>query len=277
MNKKFLIIILAVIFIGAGLFLGKNFLFSANHNQGELRLKSNPTTSIFLNSENRGRTPFKGKFNPGDYEIKLIPENGEENISWQQTVKVIKGTQTYVNVELGKSDIDSSWEIVFLEKSSSKDTELTVFSETDASEVFLDGERKGTVPLSFQKIPAGNHELKLAAPGFAEKTVQIKIVPGYKMTVQSQLALLAGEKLPEKTSTASAETKPSNTRKATILETPTGWLRVRAEASTSAEELATVQPGQAFPLLEEKSGWLKIEYEKGKEGWISGRYAETTQ
>jgi uncharacterized protein YgiM (DUF1202 family) len=33
-----------------------------------------------------------------------------------------------------------------------------------------------------------------------------------------------------------------------------------------------------YPYLnEEKSGWLKIEYATGKEGWVSGVYADLTK
>ncbi len=49
---------------------------------------------------------------------------------------------------------------------------------------------------------------------------------------------------------------------------------MRKEPSTSAQELAKVNPGEEYPLLEEKSGWYKIEYEIGKEGWISATYAQ---
>ena len=47
------------------------------------------------------------------------------------------------------------------------------------------------------------------------------------------------------------------------------------EPSASATEAAKVNPGEMFPYLnEEKSGWYKIEYEEGKEGWVSGVYVE---
>jgi len=58
-----------------------------------------------------------------------------------------------------------------------------------------------------------------------------------------------------------------------IKETPTGWLRVRMEPSTTATEAAKVNPGEKYPLLEEKGGWYKIRYSGDKEGWISAQYA----
>ena len=60
-----------------------------------------------------------------------------------------------------------------------------------------------------------------------------------------------------------------------VIKSPdTGWVRVRSEPSTSGEELAKVNDGESYPLKDEQSGWYQIEYDTGKEGWISGRYAE---
>ncbi len=58
-----------------------------------------------------------------------------------------------------------------------------------------------------------------------------------------------------------------------ILDTPTGFLRVRSEPSTTASESGRVNPKEKYPLLDEKSGWYKIKLSTG-EGWISGRYAQ---
>jgi len=42
--------------------------------------------------------------------------------------------------------------------------------------------------------------------------------------------------------------------------------------------LAKVNPGETYPYSnEEKNGWYKIEYETGKEGWISKVYADLTE
>ena len=59
-----------------------------------------------------------------------------------------------------------------------------------------------------------------------------------------------------------------------IKDTPTGFLRVREEPAITASEEARVKPGDQFDLLEENSGWFKIEYEKGKQGWVYSQYAE---
>ncbi|PIU33403.1 hypothetical protein COT04_00245, partial [Candidatus Shapirobacteria bacterium CG07_land_8_20_14_0_80_39_12] len=50
--------------------------------------------------------------------------------------------------------------------------------------------------------------------------------------------------------------------------------------STSATETAQIKPGEMYPYLDEEkldtSGgkWLKIEYKKDEEGWVSGVYVD---
>ncbi len=59
-----------------------------------------------------------------------------------------------------------------------------------------------------------------------------------------------------------------------ITDTPTGFLRVRDQASASGAEVAQVKPGDTFTSLEESNGWIKIEYVKGKQGWVSATYTK---
>lgn len=278
MSKRLIVIIVAFVLIGTGVLFGKDFFRGKTAAKAELLIKSNPTSSIFLDAQNLGRTPYEEKLIPGEYELKLIPEDGNSLSSWQQRIKLEAGTQTYVNVELGTSEVTSGWEILSLEKIKKGEIEIALFSKTDGGEAFLDGERKGTTPLSLPKIPKGTHELKLSAPGFRERLIKINITPGYKLIINSQLALLE-DKTEEKEMVEKTPEEEKEMVKPYILikETSTGWLRVREEPKINSQELTKVNPGEKYPLLEEESGWYKIEYEKGKEGWISGRYAEKVE
>ena len=59
-----------------------------------------------------------------------------------------------------------------------------------------------------------------------------------------------------------------------ILATPNGWLRVRQGPGTNYPEIAKVNSGEKFAVLEEKDGWFKIRLEEGQEGWVSSQYAQ---
>ena len=62
--------------------------------------------------------------------------------------------------------------------------------------------------------------------------------------------------------------------KVRILSTGVGFLRVRSGAGTGFPEITKIDPGEEFPLLEEKGGWYRIMLDDGREGWITGQFAE---
>ncbi|MEN9389245.1 MAG: hypothetical protein RLY61_329 [Candidatus Parcubacteria bacterium] len=66
----------------------------------------------------------------------------------------------------------------------------------------------------------------------------------------------------------------SVTKSAKVKGTPAGWLRVRADASLTAAELARVNENETYPVLEEKAGWVKITVSDKIQGWVSSSYVE---
>lgn len=65
--------------------------------------------------------------------------------------------------------------------------------------------------------------------------------------------------------------------KVRILPTGVGFLRVRSGASTAFTEITKVDPGDEFPLLEEKGNWYRIMLDDGREGWIISSYAQKVE
>lgn len=61
------------------------------------------------------------------------------------------------------------------------------------------------------------------------------------------------------------------TQTATITDTPTGWLNVRK--APDGEILTKIYPGDSYPVVSEKDGWLQIQFGDGTTGWISASYA----
>lgn len=70
-----------------------------------------------------------------------------------------------------------------------------------------------------------------------------------------------------------AQSKP----KVKISPTGVGFLRVRSGAGTGFPEITKIDPGDEFPLLEEKGSWFRIMLDDGREGWISARFAEKVE
>ncbi|MDO8503830.1 MAG: SH3 domain-containing protein [bacterium] len=61
-------------------------------------------------------------------------------------------------------------------------------------------------------------------------------------------------------------------RSVLILDTPTGWVRVRE--TPSGTETGRAYPGDRFTYLGEVKGWVQVELQDGSKGWIFEKYAE---
>lgn len=296
----FLLPIFALILAGCTLPFSKT-------KKAALQITSNPKTTVFLNGEHLGSTPFfDEKIKPGDYRIKISPENsGQSTTSWEGQVKLVGGVLTVVSRDLGETEEKSSGYVVSMEPKTDKDTaSMAVITLPDGAVVSVDGEPKGFAPLSVDNISEGEHVLVISSPGYVEKSIKAKTVKGYKLSVSVQLAKMPEEEPQpqEEEATESAEPSTSPTPKASPKATPkasvaattddsddtdtmerpyvlikspdTGWVRVRSEASTSSDELAKVNDGEKIKYVSSDSGWYEIEYATGETGWISAKYAE---
>lgn len=286
MKKKLLLLLF--LFFAFGVFvLVRYFLSKRENSYGRLKVQSSPVSSIFLNNLAIGRTPFEDKVKEGEYILKLIPEGvATDTASWQGKIKIYQNSLTYVERELGSSDLTSAGSIFSTTKMMTKPKaanfgEIEVETEPAGAMVYLDNDEKGLAPLILTDVPAGDHELSVFSPNFFRRSQKINVDPGFRVIAQFKLAIDPSQKKieikdeeEEKKATESAQTKKTYVE---VLDTPTGWLRVRSEPSINASEAARVKPKDKFELLEEQNGWYKINYEKDREGWISSQYAKKVE
>ncbi|MBI2611772.1 PEGA domain-containing protein [Candidatus Gottesmanbacteria bacterium] len=274
MNKKVLGVVLLL--LAALSFVGYKYFTQISGGLAGLKVTSIPPSSVYLGDKLIGRTPYEDKVSSGEQVFKLIPEGtGNNAVTWQTRIDLNSGVLTFVNRELGDTELSSAGEILTLEKITEKDAQIAVITNPDGSVISLDGQEKGTSPLIMRNVTSGDHDITISSPGFLSRTLKVKATEGYKLMATFQLALA------DKSATTAGETtgdkdisKDKKGNFVVISDTPTGFLRVRTEPSTSSSEAAQVKPGERFKYLEEQDGWYKIIYEEGKEGWISGRYAE---
>lgn len=283
--------ILALVLLGL---IVRNKLFGKPE-AGAISVSVNPKSSVFIDNVRVGTTPYTNeKIISGEHLVKVIPEDTVAGLaSWEGKVNVMPNVLTIVNRSLGQTESASSGEVFWLEKISSKDkAELAVVSVPDQAVVKIDGKPEGFAPVSIEGLDPGTHQVVVFSSGYEERIIpSAKAVAGYKLIINVQLAKKlegiqeateSGEQAivtPKTTPSPKVTPKPSATPPEKpyikVKETPTGWLRVRMAPSASATEAAKVNPNEMFPYLgEQENGWLKIEYEKDKEGWVSGSYVE---
>ncbi len=287
MRKLVLPIIAAVLILGiSGFVIKQKFLQPA---QAGLQASSNPPATIFLDGKEMGMTPQELKdLKPGEKTLKLVPQSTATTyFPWETKIKLINGRMAVVSRDFGETESASAGEVMTVEKiADKKSASLAVISIPDSAVVTLNNETKGFTPVNLDGLTAGNYEVRVSANGYQERMVRVKLDDGYKLMVNVKLAEEKQEEEAETAEEATVTGTPTPEAKVTpkttpppkpyvlIKDTPTGWLRVRIEPSTTATEAAKVNPGEMYPLLDEESGWYQIEYQEDEEGWISGQYAE---
>jgi hypothetical protein len=277
------------------------FLGNRGPKQGELRVDSQPVATVFLDNKNIGRTPYKDKIDAGEYTIKLVPESATAQLTgWQGKVVVGQNLLTFVNANLSESELTTAIDVVWLEKISSKLSELSITTNPDGATVLVDDVSRGVTPLSMSDITAGDHTVSITSVGFLARSLKIKTTQGYRLIANLKLALSGASPVPE----ASPSTVPSPSGKGTptpkltpaksatssasktadpakpfvvIKDTPTGYLRVRLEPSTGATEAGRVNPGEKYTIMDSKNGWYQITFDGTNAGWVSGQYTDKVE
>lgn len=237
-----------------------------------VHIETEPQATVFVDGEQKGNTPYETTLLAGEYLIKLVPiaENGAL-APYDTKLTLVPGIQTVVRRFFGPTDAESSGEVISFERLPGKSTSLAVVSSPDAASVAVDGRPVGFAPHRSDSISAGEHAIKVSAPGYEERSIMARAYEGYKLTVVAKLAKIPGaEREQQKEEPKVVEEKIK------ILSTPTGWLRVRSEPSLAGSEVTKVDAGGEFAYLDqnEDGSWFKIEYEQDKEGWVSAQYAE---
>lgn len=282
--KRKLSLLLILVLIFAIFVVIRFFILDKQNEYGEIRIVSSPTASVFLNNTFVGKTPFPDKYKVGEYLLKLIPEaTATDTASWNGKITVYKNSLTYVNRELGSSDIASAGEIFTTVKmakrpANAESGEIYVETEPQGAIVTLDNDEKGVAPALMENVSRGDHELSVFMPGFFRRTQKINVDSGYRVNASFKLAIDQSSSFAkepdDKTKTASDSGNTANITYIKIKDNPQGWLRVRADGSIDASESAKVKPGEKYELLDEKTGWFKIKFNGSQIGLVEGNFEE---
>ncbi|HLL60267.1 MAG TPA: SH3 domain-containing protein, partial [Candidatus Nitrosocosmicus sp.] len=156
--------------------------------------------------------------------------------------------------------------------------EIEVQTEPAGAIVYLDNDEKGIAPLILQDVIKGEHELSVYSPSFFRRSQKINIDAGYRVISEFKLAIDPSQKKieikdePEEPKQSSPEATQKRAS-VTILNTPTGFLRVRSDPNINATEVSRVNPNDTFLIISEQPNWYQIEYAKDQTGWIAAQYA----
>ncbi len=261
--KKLLTVVLASILLGG---------CSLTPKKAGIEIISNTAAKVYLDGREAGSTPYKNTtLKPGEIEVRL--ESGES--SWSRKINLFNYTNTVIDWDFGASEEESGGYVVTMERTGEVDkAKLLVNAIPDKAAVTIDGEIKGFSPTSISDLGEGDRQVKISFPGYKSLNLFVKGIKDYQLIVNAKLAV---EKRSESmVPTEAVPTPGAAGGKVKILETETGWLRVRAEANSASSEVARVNPGEEYELIEKSSGWVKINL-GSKQGWVSDAYVEIVE
>lgn len=274
--KKFIFVISP--FLIAILIFSIIILFvSRNKDRGALQVTSSPLSKVYLNGKLAGQTPLckcdlNSMIEIGDYTLRVVPNGGnfdpfEQKITISPKVLTVID-RTFAPQALAEASIISLNPLIDKSQSS-----VSVISFPTNAQIFLDNALQGQTPLLINNVTQSDHELKLTREGYKEKTVRVKSVLGYKLEaiiflgIDPQIATTSANPVASTSAVSSAA-------KVIILETPTGFLRVRKTSSSASAVVGEVKPGEIYDLINEQSGWYEIKLNDKVNGWVSSQYVQ---
>src|SRR6185369_18054521 len=115
---------------------------------------------------------------------------------------------------------------------------------------------RGFAPYKTSVISPALHQITVKVSGYTDRVMTVETKQGFRLTVFAKLS----KSEDDSQNTQTTEATPSSTIKSyvEILNTPTGFLRVRTEPGSAGEEIAEVKPGSKYPYLDTdiSTGWF---------------------
>ncbi len=279
--KKILFLTVPII-LAIVIFIIIFIVVNKNTGKGALQVTSAPISKVYLDSKLIGQTPLcKCEVNDmiatGTHTVRLVPTEGNLE-AFEEKITIAPSVLTVVDRTFGPGASSQGSIISLTPISDQKDAELLIISFPNKSQVFIDSNLSGMSSLLLKNLTVSDHEIKLTKDGYKDKTLKIRTVAGYKLEalvfLGVNLSAATSSALPSPVSSPSSITTPTAGIKVLILNTPTGFLRVRKEASLGGEQIGLVNPGEKYDFVAEQTGWIEIKLTNGTTGWVSSQYAQ---
>ncbi len=267
--RKLLLVIVPIFLAVAVFAVLVYFVNKKTTGKGALQVTSVPQTMVYINGKSLGKTPLcrcdqQDMLQTGQYTIRLVPSNTSLP-PYEDNITIYPSVLTVVDRTFGDIGRSTGSIISLSPNQDSSSIGLFVQSIPLGADISIDNTPSGQTPFTSSQITDSDHDLVLSKIGYRPKTVRVHTVKGYTLNVLAYLAVDLNAQL---VNTASSDPQ------VIILETPTGFLRVRTEPDLSGSESARVNPGDRLLLLNEQDGWYQIQLPNGQTGWISASYAK---
>ena len=292
--KKALLIIIVSFLLSICIIVGSQVVLAKTGGKGELQVTSLPDSKVYVDNQYLGQTPVcrcasvnpQSVLDAKEYTLKLVPISGSDTTPFYEQITIAKGVLAVVDHTFSGAT-QSEGSTLELEPLDNKtDSSIVVTSFPSDVTVLLDNNPVGATPLSIPSPTESDHLLTVKKTGYKDKTLHIRTPLWYKLHVTVYLALDPNASIQTASDTtasgsatvvasAAATLAPSPiVAKVTILDTPTGFLRVRVDPTLGSAEVEEVKPGDSLFYLAEQDGWYQVKLPDSKIGWVSSQYAK---
>jgi hypothetical protein len=260
---------------------GQDFWIEKSNSQTVLSITSEPgNAGIFIDNSEIGKTPFSSStLTPGEYDLR-IEQAGYESQSAR--IKIVKGHNLNIAVKLFPIPVPAK--VNMMEGSDSLYEVISannlVISDTQnwAKAVAYWNVTRGVnlAGLGVNKEPVFDYYIDYKGDLYTRSGDAIMSPAGYEELTEAKKGAYLGRTSDPAGLTTQATTTYETFRanipggkKAKVIETGTGWLRVRDVAGLNGVEVARVDVGGEYSVLEEQTEWIKIQVSETVQGWVS--------
>jgi len=244
------------------------FLYGCTFTEGRsaLEVYSTPNAKIFLDGKESGMSPYKNNsLKPGEVTVRL--ESG--NSKWERKIRMRKNLTTVINWTFENEGMGGY--ILSMEKIGSEKSGIIIDSIPNKATIFINNEIVDFTPKKINDVGTGEKQLTLNYPGYKPMNMFLRATKGYDLILEVNLTKDQEEIIVEPTVIPASS---SVVEKVKIKNTETGWLRVRETNENNSPEIAKINSGEIFELIETNNDKWKIKLKDGQEGWIANKYAE---
>lgn len=154
--------------------------------KGALAVEATPVALVYVNGEQKGKTPLEVELAAKEIILTLVPEN-KALLPYETKLKLVEGVKTIVRREFGESGELSSTQIISFEKSLESKAQIAVVTIPDRAEVVVDNVPKGPTPINFS-TSSGKHTVRISLPGFIDQELLVEAISGYIVTIIIDMA-----------------------------------------------------------------------------------------
>lgn len=246
-------------------------------------MESIPDSIVYIDGQQKGKTPLEVELTDKDVLVKLIPESFSQEINpYEAKVRLTPGVKTIVRHVFANIPENSQSEIISFDSIPSSTSSIAVVTIPDGVKIKIDNKETGVTPVRLDNLLQGRHKIEVSAWGYRTRSFDVQSTNGFLLTAFIDLAQDENQKEQMKTEAVLSEeiemkSQIPEFKTVTILDTPTGFLRIRKSPNVSSEEISIAKPGEKYKLISfnAESGWFEIEVAStsGMIGWISSEYA----